>query len=575
MPVPSLIQAAVLVVLLAAVAPLLGGYMARVFSGERTFLDPVAKPVETFVYGLCRVDARREMRWATYLLTVLLFNAVGFVILFLILVLQGFLPLNPQHAPGMRWDLAFNTAASFVTNTNLQNYAGERGVSYLTQMLGLTWQNFVSAATGAAVAVALVRGLTRHESKEIGNFWVDLTRSLLYVLLPISIVLALVLLAQGVIQSLSPNLVATTLEGARQAIPMGPVASQEAIKMLGVNGGGFFNANSAHPFENPTPLTNLIEMLAVLSIPASFTYLFGKYAKNQRQGWVLFTAMLLLLLAGFGVMFASERAGNPILTRAGADQVASATSPGGNMEGKEARFGVGGSTLFGEMTTAASCGAVNSTFDSYTPLGGLIAMLNIQLGEIIFGGVGAGLIGMLIFALLAVFIAGLMVGRTPEYLGKKIEGNEMKMAMVAVLVLASSILAFSAIASVTSWGLAGRLNLGPHGLSEILYYYSSASGNNGSAFAGYNADSPLPNLTGGIAMLLGRFLYLVPVMAIAGSMAAKKVTPPSAGTFPTTGALFVGLLIGVILIVGALTFFPVYALGPIVEQLLMQAGRLF
>ncbi len=575
MPVPSLIQAAVLVVLLAAVAPLLGGYMARVFSGERTFLDPVAKPVETFVYGLCRVDARREMRWATYLLTVLLFNAVGFVILFLILVLQGFLPLNPQHVPGMRWDLAFNTAASFVTNTNLQNYAGERGVSYLTQMLGLTWQNFVSAATGAAVAVALVRGLTRHESKEIGNFWVDLTRSLLYVLLPISIVLALVLLAQGVIQSLSPNLVATTLEGARQAIPMGPVASQEAIKMLGVNGGGFFNANSAHPFENPTPLTNLIEMLAVLSIPASFTYLFGKYAKNQRQGWVLFTAMLLLLLAGFGVMFASERAGNPILTRAGADQVASATSPGGNMEGKEARFGVGGSTLFGEMTTAASCGAVNSTFDSYTPLGGLIAMLNIQLGEIIFGGVGAGLIGMLIFALLAVFIAGLMVGRTPEYLGKKIEGNEMKMAMVAVLVLASSILAFSAIASVTSWGLAGRLNLGPHGLSEILYYYSSASGNNGSAFAGYNADSPLPNLTGGIAMLLGRFLYLVPVMAIAGSMAAKKVTPPSAGTFPTTGALFVGLLIGVILIVGALTFFPVYALGPIVEQLLMQAGRLF
>jgi K+-transporting ATPase ATPase A chain len=573
--VTSLVQVVVFVVLLIAVTVPLGAYMAHVFAGEPTFLDPVAKPIERVIYSFCRVDPRREMRWTTYLLTMLMFNLVGLVVLFLILLLQGFLPLNPQHVAGMRWDLAFNTAASFVTNTNWQNYAGETGVSYLTQMMGLTWQNFASAATGIAVAVALIRGLTRHEVKEIGNFWADLTRSWLYILLPISIVFSLVLLAQGVIQNVSPALVAHTLEGAKQTIAMGPVASQEAIKELGTNGGGFFNANSAHPFENPTPLTNFLEVLSVLAIPAAFTYLFGKYAKDARQGWVLFAAMLLLFLAGLGVMFGAEYAGNPVLTKAGAAQTASATSPGGNMEGKEVRFGIMGSTLFNNTTTAASCGAVNSMIDSYTPLGGMIAMLNIALGEIIFGGVGSGLIGILIFALLAVFIAGLMVGRTPEYLGKKIESAEMKMAMIAVLVLAGSILGFSAIAAVTQWGLAGRLNLGPHGLTEILYYFTSATGNNGSAFAGYNANTVPLNLAGGVAMLLGRFLYLVPVMAIAGSMAVKKSAPPSAGTFPTSGGLFVGLLIGVILIVGALTFFPVYALGPIVEHFLMLIGKVF
>jgi potassium-transporting ATPase potassium-binding subunit len=572
----SLLQVAVFVALLVAVTPLLGTYMAHVFSGERTFFDPVARPIERVLYRFCRVNEKREMRWSTYLLTMLMFNLVGLVALFLILILQGVLPiLNPQHVPGMRWDLAFNTAASFVSNTNWQNYAGETGVSYLSQMLGLTWQNFASAATGMAVAVALVRGITRRETKEIGNFWVDLTRAWLYILLPGSVVIAVVLLASGVIQNIAPSLVVHTLEGARQIIPMGPVASQEAIKMFGTNGGGFFNANSAHPFENPTPFTNMFEALMVLSIPASFTFLFGRFAKDARQGWVLFAAMLLLFLAGLGVMTAAERAGNPILTHAGANQTAGTTSPGGNMEGKEVRFGIAGSTIFNSATTGTSCGAVNSMLDSYTPLGGFIAMLNIQLGEIIFGGVGSGLIGMLIFALLAVFIAGLMVGRTPEYLGKKIESNEMKMAMVAVLVLAAGILGFSSVASVTQWGLAGRLNLGPHGLSEILYAYSSATGNNGSAFAGLSGNTVPYNLTLGIAMLLGRFLYLVPVLAIAGSMAVKRSAPPSAGTFPTTGGLFVGLLIGVILIVGALTFFPVYALGPIVEHFLMNIGRVF
>jgi potassium-transporting ATPase potassium-binding subunit len=573
--VTSLLQVLVFVVLLIAITPPLGIYMAHVFSGERTFFDPVAKPIERILYRFCRVDARREMRWTTYLLTMLMFNLVGLVVLFLILVLQGVLPLNPQHIPGMRWDLAFNTAASFVTNTNWQNYAGETGVSYLSQMLGLTWQNFASAATGIAVAVALIRGITRHEVKEIGNFWVDLTRSWLYVLLPGAIVLGVVLMASGVIQNVAPNVVVHTLEGAKQIIPMGPVASQEAIKMFGTNGGGFFNANSAHPFENPTPFTNMLEAIMVLAIPAAFTFLFGRYAKDARQGWVLFAAMLLLFLAGLGIMTASERAGNPILASAGANQVATAQNPGGNMEGKEVRFGIAGSTIFNNTTTVTSCGAVNSMFDSYTPLGGWIALLNIQLGEIIFGGVGSGLIGILIFALLAVFIAGLMVGRTPEYLGKKIESNEMKMAMIAVLVLAAGILGFSSVASVSQWGLAGRLNMGPHGLTEILYAFSSGTGNNGSAFAGLSGNTIAYNLTLGITMLLGRFLYLVPVMAIAGSMAVKKSAPPSAGTFPTTGGLFVGLLIGVILIVGALTFFPVYALGPIVEHFLMHIGRVF
>jgi K+-transporting ATPase ATPase A chain len=571
----SLVQLLVFVAALLLIAKPLGTYMAKVFAGEHTFLDPIARPVERLVFHFCRVDPAREMRWTTYTITMLMFNLAGFVVLLAILLLQGVLPLNPQHVAGMRFDLAFNTAASFVTNTNWQAYAGETGVSYLTQMLGLTWQNFASAATGIAAAVALIRGLTRHTAREIGNFWVDLTRSWLYVLLPLSILAGIVLMSQGVIQNFSPAAVVKTLEGGSQTIAQGPVASQEAIKMVGTNGGGFFNANSAHPFENPTPFTNLLQALLVFAIPVAFTYLFGRYAGDQRQGWVLFTAMLLLFVLGFGVMFMSERAGNPILARAGADQTHTASNPGGNMEGKEVRFGIAGSTLFDAVTTGASCGAVNSMLDSYTPLGGGMAMLNIALGEIIFGGVGAGILGIVIFALLAVFIAGLMVGRTPEYLGKKIESAEMKMAMVAVLVLEAGILVFSAVAAVTPAGLAARANLGPHGLSEILYAFTSATGNNGSAFAGLNANTPFYNLLGGIAMLLGRFLFMVPVMAIAGSMAGKKVVPASAGTFPTTGALFVGLLIGVILIVGALTFFPVYALGPIVEHFLMGAGRVF
>jgi K+-transporting ATPase ATPase A chain len=575
MPTASLIQSLVFVGLLLALTRPLGSYLARVFAGEPTFLDPVAKPIERLVYRACRVDPAREMRWTTYTITMLMFNFAGVVVLFVILLLQGVLPLNPQNVPGMRLDLAFNTAVSFVTNTNWQAYSGERSVSYLTQMMGLTWQNFASAATGIAVAVALIRGLTRHSCRELGNFWTDLTRSWLYVLLPAAMIAAVLLMSQGVIQNLSPYVTATTLEGAQQIIPQGPVASQEAIKMVGTNGGGFFNANSAHPYENPTPLSNMLQMLFVFAIPAALTYLFGRYAGDQRQGWVLFSAMLLLFLLSFGVIYSAEVAGNPILAKAGADQVPSSVSAGGNMEGKEVRFGIAGSALFDTVTTAASCGAVNSALDSYTPLGGGMALLNIALGEIVFGGVGSGMLGMVIFALLAVFIAGLMVGRTPEYLGKKIESAEMKMAMVAVLVLASSILLLSAVGSVTSLGLDARANLGPHGLTEILYAFASATGNNGSAFAGLAADSPFFNILTGIAMLIGRFLFMVPVMAIAGSMACKKVVPASTGTFPTNTGLFVGLLVGVILIVGALTFFPVFALGPIVEHFLMQAGQVF
>jgi K+-transporting ATPase ATPase A chain len=565
--VTSLVQVVVFVALLIAVTIPLGAYMAHVFAGERTFLDPVAKPVERVIYRFCRVDERREMRWTTYLLTMLMFNLVGLVVLFLILLLQGFLPLNPQHVAGMRWDLAFNTAASFVTNTNWQNYAGEVSASYLSQMMGLTWQNFASAATGIAVAVALIRGLTRHEVKEIGNFWVDLTRSWLYILLPISIVFSLALLGQGVIQNLSPALVARTLEGAKQTIAMGPVASQEAIKELGTNGGGFFNANSAHPFENPTPLTNFLEVLSVLAIPSAFTFLFGRYAKDARQGWVLFAAMLLLFLAGLGVMFGAEYAGNPLLTKAGAAQTASATSPGGNMEGKDIRFGIMGAALFNNTTTVTSCGAVNSMLDSYTPLGGMIAMLNIALGEIIFGGVGSGLIGILIFALLAVFIAGLMVGRTPEYLGKKIQAGEMKLVVLYLLVVPVLILAFTGISALVRGPRSAALATGPHRLSEILYAYTSAANNNGSAFGGLSGDTGWYNTTLGIAMLCGRFLLIVPVLAIAGSLARKQPAPSGPGTFPTGTPLFAGLLLGVVLIVVGLTYFPVLALGPVLEGL--------
>jgi len=495
--------------------------------------------------------------------------------LYAILRLQGIHPWNAAHAPSMNPFLAFNTAVSFVTNTNWQAYSGESAASYFTQMFGLTWQNFISAGVGLALAVAFVRAFARQSVEEIGNFWVDLTRGCLWVLLPLSVVFALILMSQGVIQNLSPYVHATTIQGARQIIPQGPVASQEAIKMIGINGGGFFNANSAHPYENPNPLTNFLEALVIFVIPAGLTYTFGKFVENQKQGWALFAAMMILFLAGVSGIFWAEQKGNPILSHIGVNQTMSSLQPGGNMVGKEVRFGIAGSALFATATTDASCGAVDSMHDSYTPLGGGFAMLNIALGEIIFGGVGSGLMGMLIYAILAVFIAGLMVGRTPEYLGKKIEPKEMKMAMLAILVIAAGILGFSAVASVTSWGLAGRLNMGPHGLSEMLYAATSATGNNGSAFAGLNANTPFYNTVLGVAMLIGRFLFFVPVMAIAGSIVKKKRVPESSGTFPTTGGLFVVLLIGVILIVGALTFFPAYALGPIVEHLLMNAGRLF
>jgi len=575
MPVTDLLQLLLFLALLLLITRPLGAYMARVFAGERTLLDPVLRPVERLIYRLCGIDPTQEMRWTTYTVTMLLFSFAGLVLLYAILRLQHFLPWNPQHLAGMRPDTAFSTAVSFATNTNWQNYPGETSVSYFTQMVGLTWHNFVSAAAGIALAIAFIRGLTRRSARQIGNFWVDLVRTCLWVLVPFCIVGALILISQGVIQNLHPYTIARTLEGSRQVIAQGPVASQEIIKEFGTNGGGFFNANSSHPYENPTPLTNLIEMLAVLAIPAGLTHTFGRYAHDQRQGWALFAAVFALFLAGFGVIYASESAGNPILARLGVDQAASALQPGGNMEGKEVRFGIINSALWANTTTATSCGAVNTMHDSLTPLAGGMAMLNIALGEIVFGGVGVGMLGLMVHVILAVFIAGLMVGRTPEYLGKKIESKEMKLAMLAVLVLAVSILGFSALAVVTPPGLAGRSNLGPHGLSEILYAYTSTTGNNGSAFAGLNGDTPFYNLTLGLAMLLGRFVFLIPIMAIAGSMAEKKIIPPSSGTFPTTRPLFVALLIGVIVIVGALTFFPAYALGPVVEHYLMFAGRLF
>jgi K+-transporting ATPase ATPase A chain len=562
-------------VVLLGIAYPLGLYMAKVFSGEKTWLTPLLSPVERVVYRLGGVDPDNEMPWTVYAVSLLLFNFACFTILYLMLRFQGALPLNPTQAPGMAPDLAFNTAVSFATNTNWQAYAGENGASHLIQMAGLTWQNFVSAATGLTIAVALIRGLTRREARAVGNFWVDLTRSWLYVMVPVCLVLALVYVSQGVPQSLAGQVGATTVEGAAQSIHVGPVASQEAIKELGTNGGGFFNANSAHPFENPTPLTDLLQVLSVLAIPAALTVTFGKMAGNMRQGAVVLAAMLVLFAVSVGVMYGFERAGNPNLTRAGADQVASDTQAGGNMEGKEVRFGIASSALYGSVTTAASNGAVNGSMSSMTPLAGGMAMLNMALGEVVFGGVGAGLYGMLVFAILAVFIAGLMVGRTPEYLGKKIGPKEMKLAMFAVLALEAGILVFAAIGLSTPAGLAGRLSAGPHGLSEILYAFTSGVGNNGSAFAGLNAASLFYTTTIGIAMLVGRYLFIVPVLAIAGSMGAKKQVPPSAGTFPTDTPLFTGLLVGVVVIVGALTFFPVFALGPVLEHLLMAAGTLF
>ena len=553
--------------ILVCVKPL-GSYMARLFEGERVFLSPLLAPVERGIYRACGIDPREEQHWTHYTLAMLTFSVAGFVSLYLLQRVQGFLPFNPQHLGAVAPDLAFNTSVSFVTNTNWQSYAGETTMSYLVQMLGLTVHNFLSAATGIALAIALIRGFARRSSQALGNSWVDLTRATLYVLLPLSIIVALALVWQGVPQNLGSYTNAVTLEGAKQLIAQGPVASQEAIKMLGTNGGGFFNANSAHPFENPTALTNFLEMWSLLVIAAALTNTFGRMVKDTRQGWAIFAVMALLMLAGAGLTYWAEGQGNAAVASAHVAQT-------GNMEGKETRFGIAASALFATITTDVSCGAVNAMHDSLTPLGGLVPMVNMELGEIVFGGVGSGLYGMLLFAVVAMFVAGLMVGRTPEYLGKKIEAREVKMAMLAILVLPLSILGFSALAVLTKAGLAGPLNSGPHGFSEILYAFTSATGNNGSAFAGISANTVFYNVTLGLAMLMGRFLFIVPMMAAAGSLAAKKIVPASAGTFPTHGGLFVGLLTGVILIVGGLTFFPALSLGPIVEHLAMQSGQFF
>ena len=554
----------------------LGLYMARVFNGERTWLDPVLGPVERLMYRLGGVDPRQGQHWTTYTAAMLLFNLAGLVLLYALQRLQHVLPFNPQDFGPVAPDSAFNTAVSFMTNTNWQSYAGESTMAYLVQMAGLTVQNFVSAATGIALSIALVRGFARRSAQTLGYFWVDLVRATLWGLLPFSLVLALVLVWQGVPQNLQPYVTATTVEGASQTIAQGPVASQEAIKELGTNGGGFFNANSAHPYENPTPLTNLLELVAIFAIGAALTYTFGRMVGDQRQGWALFAAMAVLFVLGVAVAYWAEAAGNPAFDRLGLATTATDAQAGGNMEGKEVRFGIANSVLWAVVTTDASCGAVNSMHDSFTPLGGLVPLFNIMLGEVIVGGVGAGLYGILLFAILAVFIAGLMVGRTPEYLGKKIEAKEVKMTVLAlVLTLPLSILGFTALASVHPEGLKGPLNAGPHGFSEILYAYTSGTGNNGSAFAGLSANTFFYNLTIGLSMLAGRFLFIVPMMAVAGSLVGKKVVPPSAGTFPTASGLFIVLLVGVILIVGGLVFFPALALGPIVEHLLMMAGKVF
>ncbi|HVW57721.1 MAG TPA: potassium-transporting ATPase subunit KdpA [Rhizobiaceae bacterium] len=561
------IQIAIFCAIIVALVKPLGWYMTKVMTGEPTFLSPVLRPVERLLYAGAGIDEREEQHWLTYTVAMLAVNAAGFVLLFALQRLQGALPFNPTHMGPVSPESSFNTAISFVTNTNWQGYSGEGTMGYLVQMAGLTVQNFVSAATGIAIAMALIRGFSRASAKSVGNFWTDLVRSTLYILLPLSIVCALFYVSQGVTQTLGDYIHATTLEGAKQTIAVGPTASQLAIKMLGTNGGGFFNANSAHPFENPTALANLVEMVSIFAIGAALTNVFGRMVGDERQGWAIFAAMGVLFLAGVAVTYWAEANGNPAFTALGIH--------GGNMEGKEVRFGIAGSALFAVITTAASCGAVNAMLDSFMPLGGLIPLLNMQLGEVIIGGVGAGLYGILLFVIMTIFIAGLMVGRTPEYLGKKIEAKEVKMAMLAVLSLPLAILGFTAIAVVLPTGVASLANAGPHGYSEVLYAYTSAAANNGSAFAGLSANTPWYNLTTGFAMLMGRFLVIIPVLAIAGSLASKKIVPVSMGTFPTHGGLFVGLLVGVILIVGGLTYFPALAVGPIVEHFAMLAGQSF
>jgi K+-transporting ATPase ATPase A chain len=544
-----------------------GWYMTRVFNGERTFLSPILRPVEIALYWIGGVDEKREQHWLTYTVAMLLFHVGGFLILYALMRLQALLPFNPAEQSAVAEDLSFNTAISFITNTNWQNYGGESTMSYLVQMLGLTHQNFLSAATGIALAVALIRGFSRSSMRTIGNFWVDVTRCTLYVLLPICVVYTLFLIWQGMPQTLGAYVDVTTLEGAKQTIAVGPVASQVAIKMLGTNGGGFFNANAAHPFENPTAMSNFVQMISIFALGAALTNVFGRMVGNQRQGWAILAVMGVLFLSGVAVTYWAEANGTAALDALGL--------AGGNMEGKEVRFGIVASSLFAVITTAASCGAVNAMHDSFTALGGMIPLINMQLGEIIVGGVGAGLYGMLLFVVLAIFVAGLMVGRTPEYVGKKIEAREVKMAMLAILVLPLMYLGWTAVAVVLPLAAASMANAGPHGFTEVLYAYTSATGNNGSAFAGLSGNTFFYNLTLASSMFVGRFFMIIPAMAMAGSLASKKSIPPSAGTLPTTGGLFVGLVVGVILIIGGLTFFPALALGPIVEHLAMNANTLF
>ena len=553
--------------IIVALTPVLGGYMTRVFSGERTFLTPILRPVELALYRAAGIDEKREQGWLAYTVGMLLFHVGGFAILYGLLRFQAGLPFNPAEQSAVAPDLTFNTAISFITNTNWQNYGGEGTMSYLTQMLGLTHQNYLSAATGIVLAVALIRGFARHSVQTIGNFWVDVTRCTLYVLMPICIVATLFLVWQGMPQTLGPYVEATTLEGAKQTIAVGPVASQVAIKMLGTNGGGFFNANAAHPFENPTALSNFVQIILIFALGAALTNVFGRTVGNQRQGWAILAAMGVLFIAGVTLTYWAEAHGNDIVNAMGLS--------GGNMEGKETRFGIAASALFAVITTAASCGAVNAMHDLFTALGGMVPLINMQLGEIIVGGVGAGMYGMLLFVIIAIFVAGLMVGRTPEYVGKKIEAKEVKMAMLAILILPLMYLGWTAVAAVNPQALTQLGNSGPHGFSEMLYLYTSSTANNGSAFAGITANTMFFNITGAIAMFVGRFMMIIPTIAIAGSLASKKSVPASLGTFPTTGALFVGLVVGVIMIVGGLTFFPALALGPLVEQFAMVAGTTF
>ncbi len=572
------------------ITPPLGIFLYRVFERKSTFLDPVLRPIERLVYRVCGVDETKEMDWKGYGISMLLFSGVSLLLLYLIERTQQWLPWNPQKLANVAPDLAWNTAASFTTNTNWQSYSPESTMSYFTQMAGLAYHNFVSAAVGVALAIAVIRGVARKESKTIGNFWVDTTRGLLWVFLPLCILGGLALVSQGAIQNLKPYTQAQLIEpqtiekqaadGTKsqdtvttQTIAQGPVASQEVIKMLGTNGGGFFNANSAHPFENPTPLSNFLQILMIFAVPSALTFTLGRMTGSAKHGWAVWSAMAALFLAGVFVAYAAESRGNPLLK--GIDQKASLTQSGGNMEGKEVRFGIANSALFTTVTTDASCGAVNNAHDSLTPIAGMVPLINIMLGEIIFGGVGSGLYGMIVFVILAVFIAGLMVGRTPEYLGKKIEAFDVKMAVLSILVSSLTILIFSASAIVSKAGLAGITNPGPHGLSQVLYAYSSGTGNNGSAFGGINANTLWYDSTLALAMLLGRFFVVIPILAIAGNLAAKKHVPESLGTFPVTGPLFTVLLVSVILIVGALTFFPSLSLGPILEHLLMNAGTSF